>query len=129
MQALSNLLKILLSFSLLYTGYSEAAISRGSHNALGVLSYQINPYTYEAGAVLAGYDIENGKGLILRVQPMGTYNVFSEDILFCGNPIGMLDGKHNPLVLTYKTVAHRTIRGVGCHELIKVNEIKLENLP
>lgn len=131
MQILSNLSKLLILavLSLLYTGHSEAAISKGSKNSVGTVSYQINPYTYEAGAVITGYDIDDGKGLVLRVQPMGTYSAFSEDLLFCGNPIDMLDGKRNPLVLTYKTVAHRSVRGVGCHELVKVNEIKLENIP
>lgn len=114
-------------FSLLYTGHSEAAISK-KKNSVGFVQYTDNPYTYKAGAVITGFDIE-GKGIVLRIQPTGTYHLFTEDLLFCGDPVEMVEGKHNPVVLTYETVAHRTIQGVGCHRLVNVMEIKTENIP
>ena len=118
-----------LSLLLLYTGHTEAAIqSKGSHNSLGVLTYQVSPYSYEAGAVLTGYNID-GKGLLLKVQPLGTYAAYSEEILFCGTSTEKLDGKHNPMILTYKTRASRMIRGIGCHELVRVDEIHIEKIP
>jgi hypothetical protein len=108
---------------LLCTGLSEAAISKHS-NSLGTISYEVNPYTYEVGSVVTGFDIDDGKGLVLRIQPLGTYALFTDDLLFCGNPVDRLAGKHNPLAITYETVAHRTVRSVGCHELIRADELK-----
>jgi hypothetical protein len=108
---------------LLYTGISEAAISKHS-NSLGTISYESNPYQYTVGSVITGFDIDDGKGLVLRIQPLATYNLFTEDLLLCGNPLDMLVDKHNPLVLTYEARAHRTVRGVGCHELVRADELK-----
>jgi len=55
---------------------------------------------------------------------MNTYSLFTEDVFFCGNPIEMMVGKHNPLVLTYEALSHRTVRGIGCHVLIRADELK-----
>jgi hypothetical protein len=108
---------------LMLAGCALAAVPK-HHNSLGTVSYESNPYTYRAGAVVTGFDIDEGKGLVIRIQPIGTYNLFSEDILFCGNPIDKLEGLHNPILLTYATLAHRTVRGVGCHELLRADEVK-----
>jgi hypothetical protein len=109
----------------LYTGLAEAAILK-HNNSLGVVQYETNPFTYKAGSVVTGFSVEDGKGLVLRMQSLGTYGLFSEDVLLCGNPLVMLNNKTNPVVLTFETVSHRSVNGVGCHELIKVNEIRQE---
>lgn len=114
---------LLLLLVLLYTGLAEAAISKHS-NSLGTISYESNPYRYIAGSITTGFDIDDGKGMVLRIQPMATYNLFTEDLFFCGNPIDKLVDKHNPLVITYETTSHRAVRGVGCHELIRADELK-----
>ena len=108
---------------LLYAGCATALVAK-HHNSLGTVSYETNPWTYKVGAVITGFDIDDSKGLVLRIQPLGTYNLFSEDILFCHNPLDKLEGLHNPIALTYETVTHRTVRGVGCHELLRADEVK-----
>lgn len=91
--------------------------------------YQDNPYTYKVGDITDAVSVQYGKGLVLRIQPAYTYSLFTEDILFCGVPLGLFQGKTNPMVLTYKTQASRMINGVGCHELIHVDQIKTKELP
>jgi hypothetical protein len=98
--------------------------STKNKNSLGTVSYDSNPYAYEAGALITAFDIQDGKGLVVRMQPMATYNLFTEDILLCGRPLEMFEGKQNPLVLTYRIQASRAIKGVGCHTLVRVDELK-----
>lgn len=89
-----------------------------------VTQYQDNPYTYKVGAVsVSGYPDD---AITLRIQPLATYGLFTEDVLICDRAkIGaMFEGKHNPIVLTYKTKASHLVQGVGCHELIRVDEMK-----
>jgi len=88
-----------------------------------VTQYTENPYTYKAGSVSAVG--EPGDALVVRLQPLGTYSLFTEDILFCdeNKAISLATGKHNPVLLTYKTKASRLIEGIGCHDLIRVDEV------
>lgn len=119
----------LLLFIVLSLGNAHAATTATRHNnSLGVIQYVDNPFTYKEGAVQQGFDIQNGRAMVLRVQPTGTYHLFTEDLLFCGSPRYLLEGKHNPMVLTYETVEHRTIEGVGCHNLVSVHEVTKEEL-
>ena len=62
----------------------------------------------------------------IRFQPLATYSLFSENILICGVPQEMFANKRNPMVLTYKTKASRIVQGIGCHELIRVDEMKTQ---
>jgi hypothetical protein len=109
---------------LLYTGLTEAAISTHGKNSLGAIIYQDNPFTYKAGAIVKGVDVDEGAGLNLEIQSVGTYSLFTEWVLLCGSPVDALNGKKNPMVIAYETVAHRTVEGIGCHNLVKVYEIK-----
>jgi hypothetical protein len=85
-----------------------------------VIQYQDNPFTYKVGSwSLVGVVDKN---IVLRVQPLATYSLFTEDILFCGQP-DLFEGKKNPLVLTYKTRASHAVQGIGCHDLIRVDEM------
>ena len=94
-------------------------------NSMGFVQYTTNPFTYVVGNMSEGFDIENGKGLVVRIQPAGTYALFTMDILLCGTPTEKFAGKANPLVLTYETQAHRAIEGIGCHRLVNVQELKI----
>ena len=85
--------------------------------------YQDNPYTYKMGSVTSVAYVDGG--LVVRLQPTATYTIFTEDILFCGErPLDLFIGKRNPVVLTYETRAHKTVQGIGCHELKRVDEMK-----
>ena len=103
---------------------TTVASQKNRSNAFGAVIYQRNPNSYLAGSVTEVFDIENEKGLVVRVQPISTYAQFTDDILFCGFPVDMLQGKENPMVLVWETTAHRTVNGVGCHRLVSVQEIK-----
>jgi hypothetical protein len=88
-----------------------------------VTQYTENPYTYKVGNVSAVGFVD--KSITLRLQPLATYGLFSEDILFCDQKevATLFAEKHNPVVLTYKTKASRLIQGVGCHDLVRVDEM------
>lgn len=119
---------LLLSF-LLLTLFSSAAISKKPNtNSLGTVQYQSNPYTYFEGSLVSGAIIE--PGVNLRFQPRGTYNLFTQEILFCDyNTVAQkFSGKQGLLVLSYETVAHRMIQGIGCHSLRSVDEVKEDKL-
>ena len=119
---------LLLSF-LLLTLFSSAAISKKPNtNSLGTVQYQSNPYTYFEGSLVSGAIIE--PGVNLRFQPRGTYNLFVQEILFCDyNTVAQkFSGKQGLLVLSYETVAHRMIQGIGCHSLRSVDEVKEDKL-
>jgi hypothetical protein len=87
---------------------------------------ETNPYTYLEGAVVDAARV--GDGINLRIQPRGTYGLFTENVLLCDmNNVGRrFAGKGGLVVLTYETQARRMIEGVGCHELRSVDQIQEE---
>jgi hypothetical protein len=91
-----------------------------------VAQYTTNPYTYKVGALIGGEIIGSNEGAVVRIQPLATYGLFTEDILLCGVPADKFAGKSNPLVLTYKTKASRLVQGIGCHELVRVDQLQEE---
>lgn len=116
----------LLVLLILVSGFSlkanAATTASVKHNATGFLPYTGNPMSYKEGNVIAAAVLD--KGLVLRIQPRGTYSLFTEDILFCSASVEKLIGKENPVVLTYETVAHTMVEGIGCHTLVSVDEVK-----
>jgi hypothetical protein len=112
---------------LLLVSIGKCSVSK-HENSLGTPMYMDNPFTYKAGAITTASYVAEGKGIAVRIQPIGTYGLFTEDILFCGEPVAMFQNKTNPMVLTYRTKASRTIEGVGCHELIRVDSMMKENM-
>ena len=122
------LLVLLLILTLLGAKGAFGAIATKHHdNGLGVVMRQTNPYTYIEGHV-ADFSLV-GPGVNMRIQPRGMYSLFDENILFCDYDnvaINFEHAKSGVLVLTYETVAHRTIEGVGCHTLVHVDEVKEE---
>ena len=105
---------------------AHCAVGNKHVNSLGVPMFFDNPMTYKAGSVTALAYVDGG--LVARIQPIGTYSLFTEDILFCSTSPEKFLNKSNPMVLTYRTKASRMIQGVGCHELVVVQSIKTESI-
>jgi hypothetical protein len=94
-----------------------------------VTQYQDNPLTYKAGKLVdvsrvGKPDNEQTQGINLRIQSLGTYELFTENLLLCGFPIDKFKGKGDFILLTYETVSHRAVDGVACHTLIRVDNIE-----
>lgn len=108
---------------------AHGAVSKQRNGSpLGVLQYQDNPYTYKVGSIVDADLVgdEKNPALVVRIQPLSTYGLFTEYIPLCGVPLYLFDGKNNPLVLTYRTQASRKVEGIGCHELIRVDEMQVK---
>ena len=103
----------------------HCAVSGRAPSSIGNVVYQENPLTYKAGN-LTDYAFIGKTGLVLTIQPVGTYSLFQESILVCNSKEtgDLITGKKNPMVFAYKTRASRLVEGVGCHELVRVYEIK-----
>jgi hypothetical protein len=100
-------------------------------DSIGVVMQQENPMTYIAGSVtnMAYAGRPENYGIVIRVQPIGAYTLYTEDITFCPDGVKeKFEGKHNPMVLTYERQAHHTIEGIGCHDLQSVHEIVTEKI-
>ncbi len=109
-------------------GFAHGAVSKKHDNSLGIVQYQTNPFTYVEG-IISNVSLV-GTGVNLRLQPRGVYSLFTQEILLCDydNVAEKFTGKRGLMVLTYETVAHRSIEGIGCHSLRSVDEIKEEKL-
>lgn len=115
---------VITAFILAVAYYAPAAVSKKHGDSIGVVMYQTNPNSYIEGSVADVALV--GKGVNIRIQPRGSYGLFSEDILFCDlkEVTGLFSGKTGPVVLVYETVTHRTIEDIGCHELRVVDQVK-----
>ena len=110
----------------LFVASGHCAVSRKHNNSLGTVMYTDNPFTYKAGSIVALAEIDGG--LVVRIQPIGTYSLYTEDLLFCGmNPEKFLNHT-NPMVLTYRTQASRIVEGIGCHALVNVSSLQTEKI-
>lgn len=115
---------------LLFAQVAHCAIATKKHdNSLGVVQYETNPFTYIEGGITNVSVIENGDtpALNLRIQPRATYALFTQEILFCDaeRTAEKFAGKKGGVfVLAYETVAHRTVQGIGCHELATVDVVQ-----
>lgn len=107
-----------------------ATTSTKHNNGIGVVMQQTNPNSYLAGSVtnveFAGKP-EN-YGMVIRVQPLKSYTLYTEDILLCGDPSQEFAGHSNPMVLVYETVSHHMVEGIGCHELRAVRDVVPEGI-
>lgn len=101
-----------------------ALATHTSHNSLGTTSFSENPYNYIVATAKDGEVIAEGKATSLRLQPLYTYQLFDVQLLLCGDVSDRLSGTSQPMVLTYERRARRVVKGVACHELIGINEIK-----
>jgi hypothetical protein len=105
---------------------AHCAVGKKHDNSLGVVMEFDNVFTYKAGSVVAVAYVDGG--IVVRMQPLGMYSLYTEDILLCGSPVLLFENKTNPMVLTYRTKASRLIEGIGCHELNNVSSLKTEKL-
>jgi hypothetical protein len=102
---------------------AHGEVSEGQHrNTFGALTYTVNPYMYEAVAeVIEATNVDDN--LNLRIKPIGTYMLFDEQLLICGLPVDRFRGMEYPYLITVERVSHHSVGGVGCHDLVRVNEI------
>lgn len=107
--------------------FGHCAVPRHGDSSIGNVVYQDNPLTYKAGSLMS-YNFIEKTGLVLTLQPSGTYELFQESVVVCDTPaaIDMLNGKHNPMVIAFETRDHRMVEGIGCHNLVGVYEINTE---
>jgi hypothetical protein len=111
-------------------GQGHCTTTAKHHDSIGVVMQQTNPNSYLAGNVtnveFAGKP-EN-YGMVVRVQPLKTYTLYTEELCFCGDPSELFAGHHNPMVLVYETKSHHMVEGIGCHELQGVRDVLPEKL-
>jgi hypothetical protein len=111
----------------LITSYAHCSLGKKHGNSIGSPMYVDNPMTYIAGSVVSVAYVEGG--IVVRVQPIGTYRLYTEDKLFCGNgTVDQFRGVANPVVITYRIKASRLIEGLGCHQLVGVDGIKTKEV-
>ena len=114
-----------LSGAILLAASAHGTTTSGKQNSLGFVQYASNPLMYQAANLADRPDaVTNIDGnLNLSIKPVGTSLLYDESILFCGLPIDKFQGVGVPFLLTYERQAHRTVQGVGCHNLIRVDTI------
>ena len=96
-------------------GHAATTSTQRHPNSLGVVPYDSNPLVYLAGNVKSTDWIDGN--LNLRFLPLGTYALYDQNILLCGNPLEKFQGVIEPFMLVYERQSHRAVQGVGCHEL------------
>jgi hypothetical protein len=102
---------------------AQCAVSKKpQQNALGFLQYEDNPYVYLEGNINAAAYVDK-EAVVIRMQPRGTYALFTQDVLLCPGAAELINNKSNPMVIVYERTAHQLIDGVGCHELRFVDEV------
>ena len=96
----------------------HAATTSKSQNSLGSVPYDVNPLVYIAGSVKDAAKVDGN--LNLRFAPLGTYALFDQNILLCGIPVNKFEGVTEPFMLVYERRSHKSVQGVGCHEVYGV---------
>ena len=91
-------------------------------NSLGIVQYNDNPYIFEAVQTIAEVTEIDGN-LNMRVKPVGTYMLYDDIILLCGMPAEKFSGVTEPFLMTYERASHHRVRGVACHDLLRVDSI------
>jgi hypothetical protein len=119
---------LIVAFILAVSAMGNATTTSQHRNSLGVVMYTINPNIYEAGSIVNYAIIGKSEGLVIRVQPIATYALYTDEILLCGVPADKIDGHQNPMVLIYERRSHKLVDGLGCHELVRVADIKAEKI-
>jgi hypothetical protein len=107
---------------LIATGHaSTTSDHRGS--SLGVLEVYQNPYTYLVAVPVDGQILEE-KYTNIRFWPYATDLLYDETVLFCGDVTPAFDNKTGVLVITYRTRASHLYKGLSCHDIVSVFEVK-----
>jgi hypothetical protein len=104
------------------------AIGHHRDNGLGVIISNDNPMMYNMGLVTHGNVMEDEKGRAytsIDFLPYGSPTLFPEGILLCGNQAApLMEHQMKVVVLTYERQAHTMYKGIACHELFSVTEVK-----
>ena len=109
--------------ALLLVNAAHCSTSGEKHsNSLGIVQYDVNPLMYEAVQTIAEVTEIDGN-MNLRIKPVGTYMLYDDIVLLCGMPIDKFSGVTEPFLMTYERLAHHMIRGVACHDLLRVDSI------
>jgi len=106
------------------TVVATAHTEKNRPNSLGVEESYQNPNIYLFAEPLDGKIMDSVTNI--RFQPYATPALYDESILFCGNVAGDFEGKRGPMVVTYRRAADRIYKGLACHDLISVFEVKSE---
>ena len=110
---------------ILASSMAHCTTSAPRPNSLGLDQVYTNPNTYLLAVPLEAVALEDGKYVTIRFAPYNTYALYDESILFCGvDSVRKFEGKSGVVVVTYETRAHTMYRGLGCHELVNVFEVK-----
>jgi len=105
---------------------AHCAVGKKHDNSIGSVMYTENPLMYQAVELSSapGFISNVDGNLNLRVKPLGTYMLYDESVLFCGMPLDKLRNlRGDRFVLTYERVAHHTVQGLGCHNLVRADSI------
>jgi len=108
---------------LVNAAHCQPVTTKPQTNSLGIVQYNENPYIYEAVQTIAEVTEVDGN-MNLRVKPIGTYMLYDDNLLICGLPTDAFQGIREPFLITYERVAHISVRGVGCHRLVRVDNIE-----
>jgi hypothetical protein len=123
-------LAVVLSAGSLTASGDAATLKR--QNVLSAVSPDQNPYNYIYGSVVKGNLIRDDKGryaINVTFQPRYASELFTENVLFCGNRADVFNGIEGPVVVTYKRVPHQLVQGVPCFDLVTVDQIDAKKGP
>jgi hypothetical protein len=130
MQVLSGLGLVVVLLLMSFPAHCRTSAPRHD-NSLGAVIEYTNPLIYNFGNIEAGVVVRDKNtdklATSLLFQPFRTFELYTEDLFFCGNRAEDFRDMTGPIVLTYKRVSHELIGGVACHELIAVTKITKEN--
>jgi hypothetical protein len=100
----------------------RCSTTKPQSNSLGVLQYNDNPYIYEAvGQLIEVTEVEGNMNL--RIKPIGTYLLYDDTVMLCGLPVDKFHGITEPFLMTYRRQSSHMVKGVACHELLRVDQI------
>lgn len=99
--------------------HAEPAMPRP--NSLGVDQIYENHNAYLFAVPISGAVMDGATSI--SFQPYNTMELYTEQVLFCGDVTKKFEGKTGPMVVTYDRVAHKMFRGVACHALVSVFEV------
>jgi len=123
---LGSIILLLLGF-LLFAAFlsvlSHGMPTKARPNTLGVSDFYNNPYTYLLAKPIDG-QVFSGGYTNIRFAPYAAADFYDLSILFCGDVSDQFDGKSGVLVIVYKIQGTHKYRGIGCHELVGVFEVK-----
>jgi hypothetical protein len=91
-------------------------------NAFGALITNSNPNTYLFGVPVRMKYVDTDTQV--GFQPAFTPGLYTQYILFCDDVASTFDGKMTPMVVTFRSVSHRSKDGMGCHQLVNVYRIE-----